>query len=632
MDNFIGKTIENYKIVSIIGKGGMGIVYLAHDLRLDREVAIKILSSHIVDDPRFIERFKREAKNQAQLSHTNIVTVFGFIEFEGLLGIVMEYVEGDGIDSLIHKQGRLHIYDSVFILKQILGGVGYAHSKGFIHRDIKPSNILVNKDGVAKIVDFGISKSLFEKGVTKTGAKVGTVFYMSPEQIKSEGVTHRSDIYSIGCTFYEMISGYPPFDSDNEFDVMEGHLKKSYTKLSQRVQDLPDSIDKVISLSLAKDPNQRFHDCGEFLQSLTGVETHLTKSTSTSFPKKKQATNTTKFFSILAFTGFVAILIALSYFVYNQVSELLNSNELDNLKKYSVETLFEDENFTAFNVIDKQNSGTINKLNSVKFIDDRFGFALGDSGTVLTTSNGGSDWNSILIDTVNALHDGYFFPNGKSIIIGENSAFYYSENFFNDYRTLNLNGDFTLLKIHFINNSVGFVLGNNGLILKSIDGGISWSRIQSGVNKLLYDIAFYDDDNGYIVGWQGTILKTTDQGDTWQAVPSFTRKYLKSIAFNEDDRGVIVGGAGEIYTSRDKGETWNKNQLQNVGGLQKVGFLSEEVLLALSSKGNLVISEDTGSNWKLLENNYYANLLDFTQTITDQIFVVGVNGLILKIH
>ncbi|MGD8777664.1 MAG: protein kinase [Ignavibacteria bacterium] len=631
MDNFIGKIIENYQMVSIIGKGGMGVVYLAQDLRLDRKVAVKILSSHIIDDPRFVERFKREAKNQAQLSHANIVTVYGFIEFEGLLGIVMEYVEGDGIDSLIHKQGRLHIYDCVYILKQILRGVGYAHSKGFVHRDIKPSNILVNKEGIAKIVDFGISKSLFEKGVTKTGAKIGTVYYMSPEQIKSEGVTHRSDIYSIGCTFYEMVCGHPPFDSENEFDVMEGHLKKSFPKLTQEAPGIPDAIDKIIFLALAKDPNQRFHNCGEFLDAVNSVDKQLTKI-QTTFPRKKKSTNTTKFFSILAFTGFVVVLIALSYFVYSQVRELLNSNKLEDLKKYSVQTLFEDDSFSSFNIVDKLESGTANKLNAVKFIDDRYGFVLGDSGTVLTTTNSGENWNSILIDTVNALHDGYFFPNGKSIIIGDNSAFYYSENFFNDFRILSLNGDFTLLKIYFVNNSVGFVLGNKGLILKTIDGGISWVKVQSNINKLLYDVDFYDENNGYIVGWQGTILRTTDQGDTWEVVPSFTRKYLKSIAFNEDNKGVIVGGAGEIYISNDKGNTWYKDQLQNVGGLQKVDFLTDDIMLVLSSKGNLIVSEDSGANWKLLENNYYTNLLDFTQTITDQIFVVGVNGIILKIH
>ena len=157
--------IENYKFISLLGKGGMGVVYKAQDIKLERFVAIKILSSHLIDSPRLIERFKIEAKNQAKLSHPNIVTVYGFIEYKNLLGIVMEYVEGESLDKIVYKNKRLNLGDSVYILKQVLSGIGYAHSRGFIHRDIKPSNIILNTEGVAKIMDFGISKSLFQKSL-----------------------------------------------------------------------------------------------------------------------------------------------------------------------------------------------------------------------------------------------------------------------------------------------------------------------------------------------------------------------------------------------------------------------------------------------------------------------------------
>lgn len=163
MEELLGKKIENYKIISILGKGGMGVVYKAYDTKLERYVAIKMLSSQLFSKERFVERFKREAKNQAKLSHPNIVTVFGFIEYQGILGIVMEYIDGESLEKLIYKQGRVHLYDAVYVMKQILAGIGYAHAKGFIHRDIKPSNIIFNAEGVAKIMDFGISKSLFEK-------------------------------------------------------------------------------------------------------------------------------------------------------------------------------------------------------------------------------------------------------------------------------------------------------------------------------------------------------------------------------------------------------------------------------------------------------------------------------------
>lgn len=264
MEDLVGKKIESYEILGLIGKGGMGVVYLAHDLRLDRRVAIKFLSPTIMDNSRFIERFKREAKNQAQLSHPNIVTVYGFLEYQNLLGIVMEFVDGESLDKLIYRQKRLHIYDAIYFVRQILSGLGYAHAKGFVHRDIKPSNIIMNREGVAKIVDFGISKSLFDAGDTQTGAKVGTVLYMSPEQIKGKGVTHRSDIYSIGCTMYEMLVGQPPFYQDSEYDVMDGHLKGKHKKVNELLPGTSLIIDKIIDRSLAKDPNARYNDCGDF--------------------------------------------------------------------------------------------------------------------------------------------------------------------------------------------------------------------------------------------------------------------------------------------------------------------------------------------------------------------------------
>ena len=138
MENLIGKLIDNFRIVSVLGKGGMGIVYKAYDTKLDRYVAIKLLNAQMHNRAQFVERFKREAKNQAKLTHPNIVAVYGFIEYSDLLGIVMEYVEGESLEKVIERQGRFNLYDVIYILKQILLGLGYAHSKGFIHRDIKP--------------------------------------------------------------------------------------------------------------------------------------------------------------------------------------------------------------------------------------------------------------------------------------------------------------------------------------------------------------------------------------------------------------------------------------------------------------------------------------------------------------
>ena len=181
----VGAIIGNYKIISKLGEGGMGVVYKALDLKLERFCALKILNAQTAQSAQFIERFKREARNQAKLNHPNIVPVYGFIDEQGYLGIAMEFMDGETLEQVIDRKGSLELGESLDVLQQILRGVGYAHQKGFIHRDIKPSNVMINADGVAKIMDFGISKSIYEKGITKTGTKIGTLLYMSPEQINA---------------------------------------------------------------------------------------------------------------------------------------------------------------------------------------------------------------------------------------------------------------------------------------------------------------------------------------------------------------------------------------------------------------------------------------------------------------
>ncbi|MDP4116614.1 MAG: serine/threonine-protein kinase, partial [Bacteroidota bacterium] len=236
----INQIINNYKILEVLGEGGMGIVYKAFDLKLERFAALKVLSGQALSNSRFIERFRIEARNQAKLIHTNIIPVFSFIEEEGIYAIVMEFVDGITLEQLIAKKGRLSIDEATTIMLDILEGVSYAHKKGFIHRDLKPSNIIINRENIIKIMDFGISKSIYEnKGLTKTGTKLGTLLYMSPEQIKAVEPTKQRDIYSLGVIFYEMLAGKNPFESGTDFDIMEAHLKKYPSKLSTIRKDVP---------------------------------------------------------------------------------------------------------------------------------------------------------------------------------------------------------------------------------------------------------------------------------------------------------------------------------------------------------------------------------------------------------
>ncbi len=192
--------------------------------RSDRLVAIKVLSSELVGNPQLVERFRAEAKAQAGLNHTNIATLYSFLQIDGKCIIVMEYLEGESFDQMIRRRGVIPAEEAVPYFRQALLGIGFAHRAGIIHRDIKPGNIMVTRSGIVKVMDFGIAKVLGGQRLTRTGTRMGTVAYMSPEQIRNMPVDIRSDIYSLGATLYEMLTAHLPFESDSDFQVMSDHV------------------------------------------------------------------------------------------------------------------------------------------------------------------------------------------------------------------------------------------------------------------------------------------------------------------------------------------------------------------------------------------------------------------------
>jgi serine/threonine-protein kinase len=261
----IGKQIQHYRIISELGEGGMGKVYKAFDTKLERYVAIKFLSPHLLNDKIFLDRFKTEGKNHAKLSHPNIVLVYGFIEYNDLVGLIIEFVEGITIENLIQKYKRLNLIYSLKIIRQVLIALEYAHSKGLIHRDIKPSNIIIDKNGIAKLMDFGISKSIHSKtDLTRMGRNVGTILYMSPEQISNQESTAKTDLYSLAITLYEMISGAPPYLYDIEFKIYEAHLNQVPERLSSKYSDVPPEVDELILSAMNKSSKTNFSSTIEF--------------------------------------------------------------------------------------------------------------------------------------------------------------------------------------------------------------------------------------------------------------------------------------------------------------------------------------------------------------------------------
>jgi len=260
----IGTQVGNYRIVEKIGEGGMGVVYKAVEVSLDRAVAVKVLSPDLAGDQALIERFRSEARAQANLNHPNIATLYTFLTTSETSMMVMEFLEGETFDQLIRRRGLLPQEQAVPIFKQALLGIGFAHRQGIIHRDIKPSNIMLTKSGMVKVMDFGIAKVLGGQRLTQTGSRMGTVYYMSPEQIRNRPVDIRSDIYALGVTLYEMLTAHLPFESDSDFEIMSAHVNAPPPRPTLHYPYIPPGIEQAVLKALEKDPNARFQTVEEF--------------------------------------------------------------------------------------------------------------------------------------------------------------------------------------------------------------------------------------------------------------------------------------------------------------------------------------------------------------------------------
>lgn len=268
----INKNIQNYKIISQIAEGGMGTVFYGEHLTLNRPVAIKQLHSNFTNNPDFKDRFINEAKILAQLSHSNIITIYDLIEENANYFIVMEYIQGDTIDAVMEKfNSPFQVQRAIYIFKQILSAFDYAHKRGIIHRDIKPSNIMLEEGDKPKILDFGIAKLVSSNlHLTKAGTRMGSVFYMSPEQVLGYDVDYRSDIYSLGVVLYEMLTRSLPysFQTDTEYAIMDNIMKTEIPNLSSFRADIDSNISLAIQRACSKDANTRFSSCQEFLEAI----------------------------------------------------------------------------------------------------------------------------------------------------------------------------------------------------------------------------------------------------------------------------------------------------------------------------------------------------------------------------
>ena len=248
-----------YELEELVGSGGMSSVYRALDRLLERNVALKILHPHYGDDAEYVERFRREARAVAQLSHPNIVTVIDRGEADGQQFIVFEYIDGESLKQLVDRNGPLPARRAIELGLQVADALAFAHQAGLVHRDVKPQNVLVTEDGEAKVTDFGIARSLdVEHGVTQTGTVLGTSNYLSPEQARGQTVTPATDVYSLGVVLYELLTGDVPFPGENFVAVAMKHINEPPPSLLEQRPDVPVRVVHAIERALAKDPADRF--------------------------------------------------------------------------------------------------------------------------------------------------------------------------------------------------------------------------------------------------------------------------------------------------------------------------------------------------------------------------------------
>ncbi|MDZ7620619.1 MAG: serine/threonine-protein kinase, partial [Patescibacteria group bacterium] len=269
--DLVGRLLGDYRLLRLLGQGAMAEVYLAEQLSLRRRVAVKILKPELAHDPKYLERFRREAQSAAALVHGSIVQVYEVGEQAGLHFIAQEYVQGQNLREWLRRHGPLDLPQAISVMRQVTAALAKAAEAGIVHRDIKPENIMLTAEGEVKVADFGLARLTHQDeslDLTQVGMTMGTPLYMSPEQVEGKPLDPRSDLYSLGVTCYHLLSGQPPFQSETALGVAVQHIKNQPAPLESKRADLPIALCRIVHRMLAKSPADRFGSAHELLHEI----------------------------------------------------------------------------------------------------------------------------------------------------------------------------------------------------------------------------------------------------------------------------------------------------------------------------------------------------------------------------
>jgi len=332
---------RRYQIIEDLGKGGMGEVYKVFDKEIKEKVALKLLNPEIAADNKTIERFRNELKFARKIGHRNVCRMYDLGKEEGSYYITMEYVPGEDLKSTIIRVGQLSVGKAIFIARQICEGLAEAHRLGVMHRDLKPQNIMLDKDGNARIMDFGIARSLTTKGITDSGVIIGTPEYMSPEQVEGKETDHRTDIYTLGVILYEMVTGRVPFKGDTPLSIAVKHKTETPKNPKEANSQIPEDLSRLILICMEKDKEKRYQNIEEILSELKTIEKEI-PTKERILPKKKirkEKISRIKWKNFALYGGAAAIILILfivgRFFLFTGRQETINSIAVLPLKNLS---------------------------------------------------------------------------------------------------------------------------------------------------------------------------------------------------------------------------------------------------------------------------------------------------------